>query len=282
MANEQQHTNEKIVVPERRLGRMPAKVSRKALQFSDFFQFIKIPKHCIYWQKKPALPPRSFGNTQLGDCTRAKQAMAILRMEELEQHKLINITDEEVIRVYEDMENRLYGGGDQGAYEEDALDQWRKEDTTIRDDQGHPYTIDAYLRIDAQNHDQMKAALALAEAKGIAICLNLPAAWQGVDPPAHWDVPPDKQFTGQWMAGSWGGHSMWANGYSEEGVYVDDTWGLPNRLVTWDAMGAYCDEAHLVIDSIDSWRKKSTSDVGHLNLEQVVDAVNGVSSKKIE
>lgn len=264
-------------VTDRRLGRLPAKSSRKALQFADFFQFLKLPPTSTYWQKKPPLPLRTFGNNQYGDCTRAKQAVAIQRMERLEQRKLVEISDAEVIRVYTDMSTRLYGGGDNGAYEEDALNEWRRPDTTIHDVNGHPYTIDAFLRVDAGNHEQLKAALALAGAKGIAVCFNLPSAFQAIEPPQLWDVPRDQPLIGPLMPGTWGGHSMWANGYTKQGVILDHTWNIANQVISWDAMAAYCDEAHLIIDSVDSWRQK-TNGVGRLKLNKVIDAVNAVSS----
>lgn len=271
-----------VVVYDRRLGRLPAKSSRKALMFSDFVKFLKVPTSQTYWAKKTPLPLRTYGNDAYGCCTRAKQAVAATRMERLEQRRLIQITDDEVIRVYLAMSDRLYGGGDNGAFETDALDCWRNPDYTFRDTDGHPYTIDAYLRLNPANQDEMRVALSLAGAKGIAFCMNLPTAFQGVEPPATWDVPDDQSLIGKWLPGSWGGHSMWANGYTKDGIVTDHTWGLTPQVITWDAMAAYCDEAHVVIDSIDDWRKKlKGSAVAKLNLAGVRDAVNAVSSVQI-
>lgn len=262
------------------LGRLPAKSSRKALQFSDFFRFLKLPASSNTWAKRQPIPIRSFGNTQVGDCTIAKQAVAAMRFERLEQRKTIAIADEEVTRVYFAMTSRLYGGGDTGAFETDALDNWRNPELTFKDDAGHPYTIDAYLRINASNHDEVRAAIALSAAKGIAVCFNLPQAWQGHDD--RWDAPPSGQSPiGAWLPGSWGGHSMNCFGYTAEGLLVDMTWDVPPVLVTWDAAAIYMDEAHLIIDSVDSWRAQASSKAGTLKLTQVVEAVNDVSSRRI-
>lgn len=268
--------NETKPVDGRRLGRLPVKSTRKALQFSDFFKFVKLPAKTSNWTRRKKIAPRSYGNNRLGDCTRAKQAVAITRMELLEQNKTVTILDDEVERVYLGMTSRLYGGGDVGAFEDDALNEWRNPETTIRDRDGKPYTIDAYLRINPFNHDELRAALALAGAKGIAVCLNLPAAWQdlfGVAPPSG--IPP----TGQWMPGSWGGHSMWAHDYTAQGVIVDSTWDEAPQLVFWEAAALYLDEAHLVIDSVDYWRHlvKGQNFVKG-KLSHVVDAVDSVSS----
>jgi hypothetical protein len=272
---------ERLAVEGRRLGRLPAKSTRKALMFADFFKYLKLPKASNCWTRKQPIPPRTYGNDALGDCTRAKQAVAATRMERLEQKKTIAITDDEIKRVYLAMTARLYGGGDVGAFEDDALNEWRNPETTFSDTAGHRYTIDAYLRIDAFNQDEMRAGLALAGAKGIAVCLNLPAAWQ--DDRHFGTAPPGGMApVGEWLPGTWGGHSMWAHDYTADGIRVDHTWNRPPGLVVWDAAAIYLDEAHLVIDSIDVWRTLTKgSAVGRLKLADVVDAVNGASSISI-
>jgi hypothetical protein len=204
-----------------------------------------------------------------------------MRMERLEQRRDIDIPDAEVLRVYYAMTTRMYGGGDTGAYEGDALANWRDPALTFMDSHGRPYTIDAYLRLNPFNHDELKAALALSGAKGIKVCLNLPQAWANVDPPLAWDVPDGQPLIGPWLPGSWGGHSLAARGYDAQGIYVIDTWGAPDRLVTWDACSAYCDEAHAYIDSMNGWKKKAQPRGIKLNLRQVTEAVNDVSSIRI-
>lgn len=277
--------NENDVVSDQRqvkLGRLPMKSTRKAVQFSEFYKYLKLPPSQIYWVKKTPLPLRTYGNTQYGDCTIAKQCVAATRMERMESRgrEMIDIPDSEAIRVYTEMSNELYGGGDNGAYEDDALNRWRNPDKTFRDSKGRPFPIDAYLRLDAKNHDEVKAALALSGPKGIAICLNLPVAFSRIDPPNKWDIPEGQPLIDEWMPGSWGGHSMWANGYTKEGIILDHTWGIPNQILTWEAAAAYMDEAHVVIDSVDGWRKKTQKAV-KFNLNGVIDAVNSVSSIRI-
>lgn len=264
-----------------RLGRLPLKSTLRALQFSDFFRFIEIPKATNYWKRKSPIPNRSYGNMNYGSCTRSKQAVAITRMERIEQRRLVQITDEEVIHRYTDMSNRLYGGGDNGAYEDDALSEWRNPDLTIRDVDGKPYTIDAYLRINAKNHDEIRAGLALSGAHGIPFCLNLPVAFSRADPPAPWDVPEGQPLVGDFMPGGWGGHSMWWHDYDPQGIWMDHTWERDRQLITWTAIAAYVDEVHLVIDSANSWRKRTSGKV-RTAVGDVIDAVNAISSIRIE
>lgn len=268
-----------IVHHGKRLGRRPMKSTRKALLFSDFFRFLDVPKSNRYWMRRAPLPLRTYGNTEFGSCTRSKQAVAATRMERIEQRRLIKITDEEIVRVYREMSDRLYGGGDNGAYEDDALNEWRNPDTTFRDTSGNPYTIDAYLRINPNDEREVRAALAFSQSHGIAICFNLPEAW--ADQEKIWRAPSERPV-GIWEPGSWGGHSMWMIcDYDAEGAWVDQTWGFGPTKVTWDAMAMYMDESHLVIDSINSWRKRATKRSVKQALSDVRDAVNSVSSIQI-
>jgi hypothetical protein len=277
-----QAQNEITCVPEQRLGRLPAKASRKALMFSDFYKYGDIPKKTNFWRTKSPLPLRHFGNNQYGDCTRAKQAVAAMRMERLEQKRTITVTDAEIIRVYTEMSDRLYGGGDNGAYEDDALNEWRRPETTFTDTAGRPYTIDAYLRLNAFNHEEVRAALSMAKARGLAICLNLPIAFANILPPRDWDIPEGQAPTGPWMPGSWGGHSLNMHDFDETGFWLDHTWMLNPQRITYRAAAIYMDEVHIVLDSVNTWKKLARGPAGTLALKKVIEAVNDVSSYRIQ
>lgn len=268
---------------DKELGRRPNRSDVRALMFAEFVRATAPapPKKTNFWTKRTGFPLHTFGNTLYGDCTRAKQAHAMLRMERIETRQTPKIFEDEVIRVYRDMCVRFYGSdADEGAYEVDALSDWRNPDYTIRDTKGRPLTIDAYTRIDAYDHYAMKQAMALAGAHGIAVCLGLPRAFSMIEPPADWDIPEGQPLIGKWAPYSWGGHSMWARDYDEIGIWLVHTWGLVDQRITWRAAAAYLDEAHLVIDSLDYWRKvKKVNAV--LKVADLRDAVNAVSSIKI-
>ncbi len=72
---------------------------------------------------------------------------------------------------------------------------------------------------------------------------------------------------------------MWARDYDEVGIWLVHTWGLPDQRITWQAAATYLDEAHLVIDSWNWWKEKRG---GTLDLPGVREAVNRVSSRRIE
>jgi hypothetical protein len=264
-----------------KLGRLPAKSDTRALMFSRFAAPPKkLPARTNFWPRRRAFPLRTFGNTQYGDCTRAKQAVAAMRMERLETRRTPQIDDAEVIRVYVDMSNRLYGGGDNGAYETDALSEWRRPELTFKDTKGRALTIDAFLRLNPFDHEELKSALVAAGAHGVAVCLNLPAAWQNWGQ-RDWDTPILGPLIGNYLPGSWGGHSMWARDYDEVGLWLNHTWGMPDQRITWRAAAAYLDEAHSVIDSWNYWKAKKPEAKKLLDLAGIRKAVNAVSSQKI-
>lgn len=275
--------NELIEVQGRRLGRNPSRHKLSAILAKDFIKYLNVPPQYDFWEGRAGIPNKSYGNNQHGCCTIAKQAVAATRMERIEQRRYVEISTEEVLRVYYNMTTRLYGGGDTGAYEDDALSNWRNPDLTFRDTRGRPLTIDAFVKINPFDHDEVRAALALSGARGIAVCFNLPKAWMTA---TVWDAPPPgTPMIGDWRPGSWGGHSMWLpSRYSREGTYPDQTWDMDPLLCTWAGMAAYMDEAHLVIDSINSWRRAqadATDRIASINMMDIRDAVNAISSIRI-
>jgi hypothetical protein len=281
-------TNHASQAPDRLLGRRPAKSDVRALRFSMFAGrelTTPPPSTSNFWRKRASFPMRTFGNQRYGCCTRASQAILAMRMERIETRATPKISDDEIVRVYTEMSDRLYGGGDNGAYETDALNCWRRPDETFSDTKGRPLTIGAFTRINHLDHDELRWAIHLSGAKGIKLCLNLPLSWRDVAPPAGWDVPPNAgDYT--WVPGSWGGHSLSADAYAPEGVRVVHTWYengqavQDEQIVSWPGIAHCCDEAHSVIDSPDSWRK--TISKTQLDVDGIIDAVNAISSYPIK
>jgi hypothetical protein len=265
------------------LGRIARRSDPRTLQLAHFAPKaadLKLPVATNFWTKRTPFPPRVWGNDRYGDCTIAKQANMFRRFERLERRATIEIDDDEVVSKYLAMTAALYGGGDTGAYEEDALNRSRNADTALRDKAGHPLLIDAYLSVDPGDQIAIRRAIALANGHGIAFCINLPAAFQAIEPPDAWDLPAGQPATGDYLPGSWGGHSMWSIDYTAAGIVAEHTWGIKPQIITWRAVAAYVDEIHITIDSVDAWRKKTGPK--SLDLDAIVDAVNAVSPTKIK
>ncbi len=258
------------------LGKLPARSDTRMLLFANYLAPVKaIPAKSSYWKARANFAHRTFGNTEYGDCTRASQAQLSMRMERLEQKRSPVITDEEIIRVYLAMTAELYGGGDTGAYELDALRFWRNPEKTFNDTKGRPLTIDAFTRVNHLDREEMKAAIYLSGSHGIKICMNLPQAFSRIN---QWHVSDGIPLLGDFMPGSWGGHSMMIDDYDEYGLNHPTTWGMPDIKISWQALAAYCDEAYVVIDSVNSWKKKVGKSV---NISKIIKDVNKVSSIKI-
>ncbi len=106
-------------------------------------------------------------------------------------------------------------------------------------------------------------------------CANMPNGWKGQS--AVWDAPADGVFIGNWLAGSWGGHSMCGtDGYDEDGVYVQ-TWDDPPRLITWKGFAAFVDDAHPDRRG-DAWKKRLARG---FDAKRLVRDVNEASSQKV-
>lgn len=267
----------------RELGRMPAKGDVRALRFSTYFAPTGVTKSLRAFKRRRPFPRHPFGNNRYGDCVKAKQAIAIMRLERIEQRRTVVVPEQNVIDNYLAATQRLYGGGDTGMYETDGLSDWRKPEFALRDLRGRALTIDAYTKVNHSDLDEVRAAFFTASAFGLAFASNMPSGWKGQY--QVWDAPASKaEFVGAWVPGSWGGHSMWScpndEGwlYNEDGYYVQ-TWADAPRLVTWEGHAAYVDEMHSVIDSANSWKKRLAR---KMDLRALVRDVNEVSSKPLE
>jgi hypothetical protein len=264
---------------DKRLGKAPAKSHPKMLSFSDYVKAdVPVPERTRFWRDRAPFPIRHFGNTQYGDCTKASQALFAMRMERIEYRKTISIADDEIVNNYLAMTARLYNGGDTGAYELDALNEWRNPDLTFRDTHGRPMTIDAYTSINHRNIQEIKKAIHFSASHGIKICFNLPYAWIRT---LDWDIPEGQAPIGEYMPGSWGGHSMCAaRDYDKNYLYLDHTWNAPAGRISWRALSIYCDEAYSIVDSAAAWRKRLPKK--EMNMAALISDVNSVSDIKIK
>lgn len=276
---------QETVYPGHELGRMPRKGDERDVLDERVFRMLRaveIPDVLRPYRPKRPFPRRAYNNNIEGNCTRASQVIAQVRIELLEQRRRIEVADAEVTRIYRDMTARLYGGGDTGAYETDALSEWRRPELTFKDSKGRAYTIDAYTRVNVADKDAIRSALVQSAGRILKVCANMPLAWRGKD---VWEAPLRREdFVGPWRPGSWGGHSMTISAddrgyvYTGDGVYIQ-TWDDAPRLVTWAAFFAYFDEAHRVVDSVNAWKRRLGKE---LNAKALVAAVNEASSYKLE
>jgi hypothetical protein len=285
--------NEVAACGVKRLGKLPARSSPKQLHFGEFLRESVSPSDfppisTRFWDSRSRFPARTFGNTDNGCCTIASQAVAAMRMERLEGNASFAVTTQAVLDTYYALTQREYGGGDTGAYETDALDNWRKPDLTFRDTKGRPHTIDAYLRVNQADLIEVRRAIAFSRVHGVKACFALPLGFASINPPEPWDVPTNGADLRTWMPNGWGGHSTFLGAdYSVRGVDINQTWyegkaevswGI--QLITWKAFSMYCDEMYIVVDSVNQWARRGLLDTKQAGT--LVEMVNSVSSHKLE
>lgn len=177
-----------------------------------------------------------FANDQYGCCVIAAQAHATLRMEYVESGAVPPITADEVVAEY----FRQSGGVDSGLYVLPSLSRWRRDGLPVG---GSRYRIHSFLEVNPQVPEEFSEAAIVGLGIQVGARLPLSAADQ-MNSGQAWDLVAGPRGE----AGSWGGHMMYVNGYTPEGVDLV-TWGKV-QFATWRWVAAYCDQCFVVIDAI--------------------------------
>jgi hypothetical protein len=191
----------------------------------------------------PSTPPKSelsrgkpwplYANDHFGDCTFVTHGHRVIAQERNAGQREVTLNDETIIDAY----FRHTGGRDEGAYMLDVANEMRHLGLGVEKD-GTPHMVEAFVKIDHTNHQEVKTACYLFG--GLAFGIWLPEAYQYAG--NRWDVVSDDAGG---KPGSWGGHSVFQTGYSPEGV-VFPSWAL-RHFMTWHAWDKYVDEAYAFI-----------------------------------
>ncbi len=178
-----------------------------------------------------------FGNDEYGDCTRASQGHAVVTQERSSSQHEIPITTDQILEAYWRVSGGV--GVDNGAYELDALNDWRNIGIG-RERDGSTHRIYAFAAVDWL--DQAEVEWAHFVFGGLKVCAGLPlSAADQLHEGKDWTVTTGSRSN----FGSWGGHSMYSCGYDPMGLYVW-TWGRLQRM-TWGWVNRYVDETYAVI-----------------------------------
>ena len=225
-----------------KLGKKPAKEDQRNLKFATVLMAVPpLPPAYDFDLQHTGIPTPMFANDTYGNCVIAGRAHQTLRFEKIEQGSILMISDKDVIKEY----LKETGGVDSGLIVLDSLKLWRKQGWKVGK---HTYFIQAFAQIDAKNRDEVRKAI-FANV-GIGLGLQLPKAAQAqMQAGRIWDVttgPGSKP-------NSWGGHYVYAAGYTEDGP-VCITWGKKQPM-TWAWLTKYCDEAYAIFDAKNSFKK---------------------------
>jgi hypothetical protein len=145
-------------------------------------------------------------NDVIGDCTVASAGHLIMNWTAHTKAEVVP-SDAEIEAAYATITgyDPLTGKNDNGAYELDVLNYWRKDGIAGR-------KIDAYAALDVKNLTQVKQGIFLFG--GVYMGLVLPRSAQTQE---VWDVVGSD-------GGSWGGHAVPVLGYGRHG-FACITWG---------------------------------------------------------
>jgi len=221
-------TQASVVVPNRRLGKLPPKYDPRTLclaRYIDLATFPKPPKaHNLSHRVGPNFAWGAMRNDQLGDCTCAAMGHA----RQVWTGGKHTPTDDAVVALY----NEVNGGQDNGANALDVLNRMLDTATALEGD-----TILAFAAVDPQNEPLIRIAHLLFD--GVYVGLGLPANAQRQ---STWDYVQENGNEPY----SWGGHMVWMVDINKTGpVYV--TWGYLQQA-TWAWHFRYCDEQYGVLD----------------------------------
>jgi hypothetical protein len=234
-----------------KLGKRPARRDPRTLKFKSILRApIKVPREYDFDTAHTAVPTPVFANDRVGDCVIAGRAHQTLRFELLEQRKLIEISDAEVVREYF-LET---GGDDSGLIVLDSLKRWRKRGWIAA---GGRYFIKAFAEVDRTTASEVKRSVFTDVGVGLGLAMPR-TAQREFEAGKPWVTTTGPGS----IPGSWGGHYVYVTGYTTLGPTCV-TWGQKQRM-SWEFFEKYCDEAYAVIDALDTAKKRRAFDTSRI------------------
>lgn len=222
------------------LGAKEKKNDRRNLMMVSIVDPAKIePKmpDIVNWQTRYKRPFTPYHTQRYGSCTISSQAEQVRVFARREQFgRDIFIPEADIDKRYFDLTQRLYGGGDQGAYELDALNDWRVNGFSLN---RRKYIIDGFTEVSIAEN-LLKVAIFVF--RGIKICYAVTQTMYHANPG---DIVHNDN------SAVIGYHSMYSHGFQPEGLWMTHTWNQPPQLFAWDFVLARATEAYSCVDSKD-------------------------------
>jgi hypothetical protein len=229
-----------------KLGKGAAKKDERNLKFAAVLKApVPLPAQYDFDTAHAGIPTPMFANDAYGCCVIAGRAHQTLRFENIEQGSVLMITDKDVLKEYK----KETGGPDTGLIVLDSLSEWRHGGWKVGK---RRYTIQAYAEVDRSKKDEVRRAIYADVGVGMGLSLPLDAQKQ-IQAGQAWDVTSGSGA----KPGSWGGHYVYACGYTPAGP-VCVTWGRKQQM-TWAWFGKYCDECYAIFDARNRFRKSIVS-----------------------
>lgn len=239
-----------VVVPDRRLGKLPPKFDARTLRLSKYATKKALRTHpktqnrlnrtAKFYGLPDGYP--MYANDDWGDCTCVGVAHADATFRAWGSGET-PFTEAQVLALY-----RRYCGWDgtpatdNGGYLLDVLKGARQDGI-----------IHAFVALNPQNHAQMKTAIDIFG--GVYAGVMLPVSAQD-----------EKVWTRTTGVGSepwsWGGHAIWIPRYTTK-VYTCVTWSEPQDM-TYEWQHRYMDEAFAIIDN--DWLRRNGKTVKGMDM----------------
>lgn len=217
-----------------RLGKLPARHDKRTILFRQVLtdESASFPMALAQDDFVPDVVDM-FDNDKIGDCTCA----SIGYLENVWTRygaRARLLTRDEIVSFYSETTGYTLGDAstDNGADMLQVLRRWRNVGVGV-----DHRRIDAFVKIEHDNVDHVKSAVALLGGAYVGVMLPTSARVE-VDHEQSWS-----DLTGE--IGGWGGHCVSVSRYDRSGVWLR-TWGRSQRA-TWDWWRKYVDECYGVL-----------------------------------
>ena len=250
-----------------KFGKNPKRTDKRTLKFAKYLVSENLPAVLaasdVDSQFANMVDKNMYDNDTLGCCVIAGRGHCTLRLEDLQQGVVIDITDNDIITEYYKEEGCYPQGCDNGLDMLSSLNAWRQGWQAA----GKTYSIDAYAEIDVSNHNELMYSIMLLY--GAYTGFNVPqSAMNQFNAGQPWTVVAND-------GGIVGGHCVYIVAYNATGP-ICITWGQRQQM-TWEFWDKYFDEAYIVIDNIDSWVNPATDPLNIALLSQELAEVTGTT-----
>jgi len=229
-----------------KLGKLAVRHDERTLKLAKYLTALPpLPSSVDWYSDVPVWP--MLKNDTIGDCTICTVAHTVQAWTRASHGVGDLIPVKKVIKAYSAVSGYRPGHPttDRGAELLTVMNYWRKTGVGR-------HKIKAYAAVDFANASEVKMACYLFGSVPLGIAL--PTAIQSLTAPGSvWDIPPGQPLTGDWAAGSWGGHAIPIIGYTSDGKYVFPSWnGLYS--MTQAFFSAYVEESYAPL-GVSDWTK---------------------------
>ena len=235
-----------------KLGKLPYEHDQRTLFLGEFLKVPFVPEQYDFDKGRAAFPSEIWGNDKWENGVVVAMAHGVLRLRRLETRRSTQVSETDVIRMYQLMTGAQKIGDvkDKGMTVLGMLKFWKKLGF-YKAAWSTSHLISIYGELDPLDHEQLRAACFLLG--GIFLGFQLPdTARDQFLLEKRWQTPGSRP-------GTWGGQLVYAKKFDNEHFY-GTVWGSQVQI-TNDFISKYCDECWAVLNSTGRWRFDTGFDI---------------------